>query len=140
MRPRRPGNRLPRRGFTLLELTATVLLLGTVLLTLAPVLRQAAVQRRDAGHRQAALLEVQNALERLTALPYDSITPEAARDVPLSESIGAQLREPRLTISVSETNDPAGKRIAAELRWQDRAGNHASPARLITWIFEPPEQ
>ena len=116
-----------------------MILLGTVLLTLAPVLRQAALQRRDAGHRQAALLEVQNALERLTALPYDSITSEAARDVLLSASTRSLLREPRLTISVTETTGPAGKRIAAGLHWQDRAGNDAAPVLLTTWIFEPPE-
>lgn len=127
-----------RRGFTLLELMATVILLGTVLLTLAPVLRWAALQRRDADHRQAGLLEVQNALERLTALPYESITAEAAADVRLSDSTRSLLREPRLTISVTETDDePAGKRVSAELRWQDRAGNDAAPVRLTTWIFEP---
>ena len=137
--PQDSATRTRRRGFTVLELMATVILLGAVLLTLPPVLRQAAVQRRDAGHRQTALLEVQNALERLTARPYASITPDAARGVALSESARSLLREPRLTISLSETNDPAGKRIAAELRWQDRAGNDAAPVLLTTWVFEPVE-
>ena len=82
----RPGRRPPRgrRGSFLAEMAmASVMVMIAMTLTVK-VLGYAGAQRRAAEHRQRAVQETANVLERITAYPYDEITPERARQLSLS--------------------------------------------------------
>src|SRR5438105_2256363 len=88
-------------GALLLELLISGLLLGIVMSAAIPTLGWIARQRKLSQQRQAAMLEVANLMERLTALDWDKLTSERAGEFELSESLRSQLDEPRLAIQVN---------------------------------------
>ena len=132
----RPGDRPTsrRRGFTLVELTLTVVLLTVAMTTVVQVLGWVATERRAIERRQWAIQEVANLMERLTAEPYDAVTADSARTLALSGSTAAKLPEPELTIEVAEARGEA-KRLAIRLTWRNRAGLRETPVRLTAWIY-----
>jgi hypothetical protein len=74
-------------------------------------------------------------MERLTAEPWDRVTPDSARASTLSEEIRRKLPEPEMTIVVDEKDaDQGQKRLAIRLRWRNRAGAWEAPVRLTAWI------
>ena len=123
-------------GFTILELVVTMILLGAVIVTLMPLLGAVAGQRRAAEQRQLATEETANLLERVSAWPYEAISPESTAALHLSESSQRLLRNPTLKIAVVAVDgQPAAKRITVELGWKDRHGRAAAPARLTSWVY-----
>ena len=130
-----PRLHVARRGFTMLELMITMILLGAVIVTVTPLLRWAAVQYREADRRGVALQEIQNVLERLSARSYESLTPETVNGIEISGSTRSRLREPRLKITLEASEEPQAKQIVVELHWKDAVGNEVTPVRLTTWVF-----
>ncbi len=126
-----------RRGSLLAEVAmATVLLLIGMSLTVK-VLGYANLQRRSAEHRQRAVQEVANAMERLTAHPFEEVTAERARAIRISQAAVQLLPDAELAIDVNESHPGTGqsvKRVAIRLRWRNRAGEWDAPVRLTTWI------
>jgi hypothetical protein len=115
---------------------ATVMLMIAMTLTIK-VLAYVGHQRRDAEHRQRAVLEAGNVMERLTAYSYEAITPELARKIALSSTTRQSLPDAELTADVAETQPGAGrsaKRVAVRLRWRGRSGEWTAPVHLTTWI------
>ncbi len=115
---------------------AAVMLMVGMTLTVK-VLSYAGLQRRAAEQRQRAIVEASNAMERLTALPFDDVTAERARALTLSPSTLQRLPDAELAAAVEESQPGPGrsaKRIAIRLRWRDRAGEWEAPVRLTTWI------
>ncbi len=101
------------------------------------VLGYAALQRRAAEQRQRAVQEAANVMERLTAYPFDEVTPERARAVSISPATLQSLPGAKLAVEVAPTQPgpgPSAKRIAVRLRWRNRAGDWEAPVRLTTWI------
>jgi hypothetical protein len=132
-----PARVRPRRGSLLAEVAmATVMLMIGMTLTVQ-VMGSAALQRRSAGQRQRAVQEVANAMERLTASPFEEVTAERARTISISPSAARSLPDAELTVDLEESRPGAGrsaKRIAIRLRWRNRAGEWEAPVRLTTWI------
>jgi hypothetical protein len=126
-----------RRGSLLAEVAmGTVMVMIAMTLTVK-VLGYVASQRRVADHRQRAVQEVANVMERITAYPYDEITAERARGLALSPSARQSLPHAELTVAVVDEQPGAGraaKRIAVRLRWHGRSGEWESPVRLTTWV------
>ena len=105
-------------------MTATVQVLGWV-----------AHERRAVERRQWAVQEVANLMERVSALPWDQVTPESARALALSEAVRGKLPGPELTIEVDPKDAERGtKRLAIRLRWRNRSGAWEAPVRLTAWI------
>jgi hypothetical protein len=128
-----------RRGSLLAEVAmATVMLMIAMTLTVK-VLGYVGLQRRMADHRQRAVLEVANLMERLTAHPFEEITPELAHQAKLSPSALQALPGAELAVEVGERAPSPGpgrsaRRVAIRLRWRGRSGDWESPVRLTTWI------
>ena len=126
-----------RRGSLLVEVgMATVMLLIGMTLTVK-VMGYVGHQRRAAEHRQRAVQEVANAMERLTAYPYEEVTAERARTLSISQTAVQSLPDAELAVDVNESQPGAGrsaKRIAIRLRWRNRSGEWEAPVRLTTWI------
>ncbi len=115
---------------------ATVMLVIGMTLTVK-VMGYVGLQRRAAEHRQRAVREVANAMERLTAYPFEEVTAERGRAISISQVALRSLPDAELAVDVNESQPGAGrsaKRIAIRLRWRNRAGEWDAPVRLITWI------
>jgi prepilin-type N-terminal cleavage/methylation domain-containing protein len=122
------ANRRPVSGFTLIELMVAMMMLGSLMVTLVPLLSWVNAQRRAAAARQVAIHEATNVLERFTARDWDDVT--------LSADAAALLREPRLKVTVQLVEkQPISKRIAVELRWKNRVGDDLSPVRLTSFVY-----
>lgn len=135
-----PQSRHSRRGFTLLELTVTLILLGVVLAMLVPLLKRIDDQRAASRQRVVALQETANILERFSARGFTEITQQAADAIEVPPRLKAALHEPRLRVSVREGEpDPGSKALTVELTWKGRAGEARAPARLTTIVYQQPE-
>ncbi len=143
--PIRTGNRARhasagRRGFTLLECTAAIVILSAALVLSLQLQVAAAGQRRAAEQRQLAGREVANLMERLTAEPWSTLDSEHGRQLTLSERAVESLRDAKLTIEVTDQpteKQVLAKRIHVALAWRGRSGELSSPVRLTSWIFAP---
>jgi hypothetical protein len=126
-----------RRGSLLAEVAmATVILMIAMSLTVK-VLGWVALERRSAERRQRAVLEVANVMERITAYPFEEVTPDLTSRITLSTTAGQSLPESDLSVEVTNSEPGAGrssKRIAIRLRWKGRSGEWEAPVRLTSWI------
>ncbi len=130
-----------RDGFTLFELAISAILLAVVMVTAIPTLAWIVRVRHAAERQQAAILGIGNLMERVTALAWDEITPEALAAIKLPENLAEQLSGADLRISVaSDADAPEAKRVLIELRWQESpAGTQSPPMRLAAWVYRRPK-
>ena len=128
---------MARRGALLLELVVAGALLGTLMVISLQLLAATAEQRRVADQRQLALFEVENAMERLAARPWNELTPQAAAAGQLPPSVRDRLPGAEVKVEVTAPPaEPLAKRIAVSLRWQDNAGQFVKPVRIVTWRWK----
>jgi hypothetical protein len=129
-------NRTFRRGSLLIEILACGALLGVALTTVVPTLRWVLLQRKLTDQREAAMLEVDNLMERVTAVDWDDLTTDRVATFHLSDAIAAQLPESRLAITVEPDPDEAvAKIVRIDLTWDFGPGRPAPPVRLATWVY-----
>ncbi|MGC8642592.1 MAG: hypothetical protein ACP5XB_22270 [Isosphaeraceae bacterium] len=135
---KKAAERPARRGSLLVELALSAAMLMIAMGLTVKVLGWVGVQRRNWERRQIAVQEAANVMERLTARPFESVTPESTRDIPLSARARQSLPGVELKVDVRE-NDRAGgagsKRVAIALRWQGRSGEWDAPVHLTSWIY-----
>ena len=62
-----------------------------------------ALERRAAEQRQRAVLEVANVMERITAYPFEEVTPDLTRRITLSTTAGRSLPDSDLSVEVSDS-------------------------------------
>ncbi len=135
---RSPRPSSPRRAFNIPEILVSLMLLGVALSVIVPLARRANEQGRRSETRRAALLEVSNALERLTANPTSGPTPGSEQTLPLSESLSRRLTEPQLVVRTVALEDPVGRRFDAALTWREPTGGRSAPLRLSAFAFDRP--
>jgi prepilin-type N-terminal cleavage/methylation domain-containing protein len=124
-----------RRAFTLVEVALSLLLLAIAMSSTVKVFGWVAAERRDSERRQWAIQEVANLMERLTALPWDGVTPGAAGRMPLSEEARGKLPGAELAVDVGKPDPARGeKKVAIRLRWKKRGGDWDAPVRLTSWV------
>jgi Tfp pilus assembly protein PilE len=137
-------NRTPavnRKGSLLVELLACGALLGVVLTTVIPALRWVLHQRQLTEQREAALLEVENLMERATALDWHDLTTDRVANFRLSDTLTAQLAQSRLAIAVEpDPDDDLAKIVRIDLTWDYAPGRPAPPARLTAWVYRRKKQ
>jgi hypothetical protein len=128
-----------RRGSLLAEVGIATIVLVIVMGLTVKVLGTIARERRAAADRQQGALEAGNLMERITAYPFEQVTPELARSMSVSDSTRRSLRECELAISVSGgdrsvTGVRSAKRVMIRLRWKGAGGQWQTPVRLASWI------
>ena len=129
---------MSRRAFTLLEMLAAFAVLGVLVAFCVQLLPAVARQRAAAAQRQAATQEAANLLERIAARPWDQLTPAALQGVGLSSEARRQLPGAKLQVDVFDpAQNPAARRIAVCVQWEDRDGLPVRPARLVAWRYRP---
>ena len=132
------AKRPARRGSLLVELALSAAMLIIAMGLTVKVLGWVGAQRRNWDRRQVAVQEVANVMERLTARPFESVTPESTRDIPLSARARQSLPRVELKVDVQENDKvggPGSKRLAIALRWQGRSGEWDAPVHLTSWIY-----
>jgi prepilin-type N-terminal cleavage/methylation domain-containing protein len=132
---------MKRRGFTLLEImVAAVLLAAAATISVEIVLLSATAQRAAARQHMAAR-EAANVMERLMAMPYDELTPEAARRAKLAKPAADALPEAKLDVAVEEGRDAGvpSKRVKITLSWSTTSATPLASVRLAAWRFDARE-
>jgi Tfp pilus assembly protein PilV len=128
---------LARRGSLLVELAMAGVLLTIAMTLTVKVLATVATERRASERRQKALFELANLMERITAYPFEQVTPELAKQMTLSPSARQSLAGSDLAVDVAAGEPGPGrsaKRIALKLRWRVPGGEWSAPVRLTSWI------
>jgi hypothetical protein len=140
---------MKRRGIYLLEMAVAGVLLLAVMMLCVRYFAVTATQRRALDHRQAALGEAANIMERITAQPWSDLTAEGLTKISLSTETKLALPDGELKIDLADedarpsppTPLPKGegkleaKRITVTIRWQDDQGQWSQPVRLAAWRY-----
>lgn len=124
-----------RRGFTIVELISTLILLGVVFVVTISLLTAVGRERRSTEQRQYALQHVANLLEHATAQGWSKL-PEGPQEL-ASVSVDLQALLPELDqrLEVAKATDANAKRLTASVRWKNRHGQFVSPIQLTTWVY-----
>jgi Tfp pilus assembly protein PilV len=126
-----------RSGSLLVEVAMAAVLLMIAMTLTVKVIGLVALERRASERRQRALLEVANVMERITAYPFDQVTPELAGRLTLSPAARQSLPDSELAVNVAASEpgpSRSAKRIAISLRWRGHDGEWVAPVRLTSWI------
>ena len=119
------------RGISSLEILVAFSLLTTVMAVAMPlVVRHGRLLSAQREYR-IALDELENQLDRLTALP-ESELPAAIEQLSPSEFVAARLQEATLTGEI--TSEEIGSRITLRIIWDEKHRREA-PVALSAWTF-----
>ncbi len=127
-----------RAGFTLLEIAASLVVLGVVLTTVAQVIRWSAAEHRAIQRKRWALEAAATVLDCLTVRDWAAITNDSAAAIHLPPETTRLLVDPRLDVLVVEEKEQQGlprKRVSVEITWSNAAGGAKEHVRLSTWVF-----
>ena len=126
-----------RHGVFLIEVAAALVLLGALATVVAQTVAWSAAERRASERREIALAEAANAMERLAATDWESLTPEAATESrsrrpqskcsPVDESRGRFKRRPARP-------PPSESRSRCSIAI--KRANRKAPVRLTTWVYK----
>ncbi|MCC6125246.1 MAG: hypothetical protein IT426_09810 [Pirellulales bacterium] len=131
--------KIPHRGSMLMETAVACVLLVALAGVCLKSFAAAAAQRLAIDQRQIALREAANLLEKLTAMPWDEI--DKAADAAFAETarktLPKELEDGEIKVEVAAAaGEPAAKRIAVSLRWQDKNNQWVQPVRLTAWRYQ----
>lgn len=124
-----------RRGFTIVELISTLILLGVVFAVSISLLSAVGRERRSTEQRQYALQHVANLLEHATAQGWSKLQEGPQELGPASADLQALLPELDQQLVVAKATDANAKRLIASIRWKNRHGQFVSPIQLTTWVY-----
>ncbi len=125
-----------RRGFTLVELISTCILMGVVFSVSIPLLTVVAHERRTAEQRQFALQHATNLLERTLTRTWSEL-PVGNQELAAAPA-DVQTLLPGLDrqVDVRElTEEPRSKQVSVSIRWHGRSGELVAPIRLSAWVY-----
>ncbi|MCA9103111.1 MAG: hypothetical protein KDA63_18270 [Planctomycetales bacterium] len=133
-----------RRAVTMLEVISALAVLGALTVVCAQMLTLLRGQRTVAVRRQVALVEVQNALERLVRATTEQGDRHNQREEQsLAPPVAELLPHGRIVTRVEPMDAagrvPAGRRLTVEIHWQLASGEPAAPVRLTTWLYARPD-
>jgi len=130
------GVTMKRRGIYLLEMAVAGVLLLALMMLCVRYFAVTAAQRRALDHRQAALGEAANVMERVTARQWSDLTAEGLAKISLSPETKQALPDGELKIDLADEDaKPEAKRITVTIRWQDDQGQWSQPVRLVAWRY-----
>jgi hypothetical protein len=119
----------------MIELCVAAAMLAAALSVVVTMLGAVARQRRAAELHARALEEADNLLERLTAEPWEAITPERIAELGFAAKIADSLPEGELRIDMTSPSDaPATRRIDLAVGWRAAVGQSVHRLHLTTWV------
>lgn len=124
-----------RRGYTILEVVVSLMLLMTAATVAGRVMHATLVERLRSDERLAALTLAENAIEAARATPFDRLTPEWAAALKPDEESAAQLPELDFQVRVEPLAGRVGvKRVDVRLRWRQTGPD--APVRLTAYLAD----
>ncbi len=137
----RYGRTCSRRGFTLVELIATCILLGVVFSVSIPLLTVVARERRSAEQRQFALQHAANLLERATTRDWAELPVGNQELTAAPGDVQTLLPGLERQVEVRELPEsPRSKQVTVSIRWTSRSGQPVAPIRLSAWVYPNGEE
>jgi Tfp pilus assembly protein PilE len=131
-------NRRSRRGYLLMEMLAATALVMILVALGAQMLQASARQRLAMRHRQAAMEEAANVLERVAARPWPQLTPAALGRERLSEDTREALSGGSLSIELApEAGPPAARQVLVTVTWREPPAEEPLTVRLAAWRYAP---
>ena len=128
-----------RAGFTLLEIAASLVVLGVVLTTVAQVIRWSAAEHRAIQRKRGALEAAATVLDCLTVRDWAAITNDSAAAIHLpAETTRLLVDLASGCLGRGRKGTQQGlprKRVAVEITWSNAAGGGKEHVRLSTWVF-----
>lgn len=126
-----------RRGYSLLELTVSVIVLMTAMGLTVKVLGWVGMERRAAERRLWAIQELGNVMERVAGEPFDKVTKTSVAAAAAEGHLERVLSGARWEVGVFEDDKKAltAKRVTIGLRWKEKAGGWEAPLTLTSWVF-----
>lgn len=111
--------------------------IGMAIVLAAEGMAMLGAQRRIIERRTAALVELDQVLERVAATPWEQISEAMLEKLELSPP----LRERAKLIAevAEEPGTPAAKRVTVALQWRSRSGSEETSPSLVAWRFRPSE-
>jgi Tfp pilus assembly protein PilX len=130
-------NRRSHRGYLLLEMLAAAVLVMTLVVVSTQMIEASAHQRLALRHRQAAMEEAANLLERIAARPWSQLTPAAVAHERLSDDARQALPGGALSIELRpEGGPPAARQVLVTVAWREAPGREPLAVRLAAWRFQ----
>jgi prepilin-type N-terminal cleavage/methylation domain-containing protein len=126
-----------RAGFTLLELTVAIVVLGTTMVIVAQTSFWSHRERGRNASRQMALELAANALESARARPFAGLTPEWAAAQKLPADVADFLSDGKLAVRVED--DPSFRpcrKVTAEVHW--KVDRHVPESVQLVTLIGPP--
>jgi hypothetical protein len=131
--------RRDRRGLSVLEVTAALLIVAFAMTGLTQMLSLSAAQRRASETRRLAQEEVANQAERIALLAWDETTEERLTAQEISEGLRTLLPSAKLSLALTEeAGPPLARRIDIAVVWV-AADGEVDPVRLTVWKHQPAE-
>ena len=125
-----------RRGFTLLEVTASAAVLGALMILCFRFFTATAVQQEAVRDHSRAVQLAANVMERLAAQPWDELTPDKVRPLQDAEEFRQNLPDAKVEIQVTESpGEPGAKLVAVVVRREPRPDVPQRPVRLVAWRY-----
>lgn len=130
-----------RRGFSLVEMISTMILLGVIFTVSISTLAAVARQRRGTEQRQFALQHASNLLERTVTQGWSKLPAGGPIPTePAAADIRAVLPELEQTVDVTESKqDFDSKRVTVSVRWKNSEGRLPTSIRLSAWVYPTEE-
>jgi hypothetical protein len=132
-----------RRGVSLIEITAALVVVSLSAVLLTQLLVAAALQQRRAEQRAIAHQSAANLLEELLARPWEELMPNGATNLPLDAQAAELLPKALCTATIvahaSDGSGPVGKSVLVSVSWQDTEAGLGESVRLAGWRFLPGE-
>jgi hypothetical protein len=139
MTANRTANVLLRRrgGYTLLEVVMAVMVLLTAMSLVVKVLGWVAAERRATDRRLWASQQVANAMERVSAEPFDRVATGRVKEMTSGSGASRVLPDAEWDAEVAdETAGPVpARRVTLRLRWKGRGGAWEPPVVLTSWVY-----
>jgi hypothetical protein len=133
------SRRRARRGISVLEVTAALVILAFAMTGLAHMLSLGAAHRRTSETRRLAQEEVANQAERIALLAWDETTAEKLQSLPISDELTTFVPSAKLSVALAEeAGPPVARRIEIGVAWT-AADGVAEPIRLTVWKHQPAE-
>jgi hypothetical protein len=123
----------------LLETAVSCVLLAVLAFVCLKSFAAAAEQRLAMDQRQIMIREAANLMEKTAAIPWDDLNRERVQTIAESAEKLLQKEIPGAKVVVEivlEKDDPAVKRIALSLEWQNMENfERYCPVRLTAWRY-----
>jgi prepilin-type N-terminal cleavage/methylation domain-containing protein len=129
---------MKRRGFSLFEVSAAIMLLGTLTALCLEFFSGVTSQQKEQNAELAAAQEAANVMERLAAVPWDDLAKQDRRKIELSPQARKMLPEGRVEVKVEEAKgEPSARRVAVTVCWRPLPSGPERKARVVAWRYKP---